>query len=56
MQNKEKYFDYIVKAFADVDVDSCRFKKEHILKVKFCTFIDCRICNKLTLEWLEQEY
>ena len=53
MKNKEKYFDFIVKAFADVNVDTCNFRKEHILKPKSCQSIDCLTCNKITLEWLD---
>lgn len=56
MKNKEKYANFINMAFANVYDDVCEFKKEHILKVKSCTFVDCHACNKATLDWLEQEY
>lgn len=56
MKNKEKYANFINMAFANVYDNVCEFKKEYILKVKSCTFVDCHACNKATLDWLEQEY
>lgn len=56
MKNKEKYFDFIVKEFAGLDVDGCDFRKKHVLKQKYCDGIICTECNKRTAEWLEQEY
>ena len=56
MKNKEKYVDFIAKAFADVDADVCGFRKEHVLKQKSCRLVGCVECGKRTAEWLEQEY
>ena len=50
MKNKEKYIDYIIESFANVYDNVCEFKKEYILKVKSCTFVDCHACNKATLD------
>lgn len=58
MKNKEKYFDEILKAFADAYIDDaiCDFKGHHILKPKKCGEISCDECEKRTREWLEEEY
>lgn len=56
MKNKEKYIDFIIKAFADVDVDGCVFRREYVLKQKNCAGFDCAECNMKTAEWLEEEY
>lgn len=56
MKNKEKYLDELAKAFTDRCFDSCEFKKNYVIKTKSCTSIDCLTCDRLTAEWLEQEY
>lgn len=56
MKNKEKYIDFITKAFADADDGYCDFRQKHVLKKTGCCGVSCVECSKRTAEWLEQEY